>query len=69
MIPEKGHGAIELHPNKDGSLQLRDKLSRFWCACGGAAIEYFGHAIPPYQFKCSKCTEKLLKLWEYENEG
>lgn len=58
MIPEQGHGPVVLHQNEDGSLQLRDNLTRLWCACGGAAIEYYGDELPQYQFKCVKCSYK-----------
>ncbi|WP_079908253.1 hypothetical protein [Paenibacillus sp. 32352] len=56
MIPGKGHGSILLHENEDGSVQLRDNLSRLWCACGRPAVHYFNGALPQYQFKCIKCA-------------
>lgn len=57
-IPEMGHGPIVLQQNKDGSVQLRDKLTRIWCACGKPAVEYFNDCWPPYQFKCAKHAQE-----------
>ncbi|MCY7485794.1 hypothetical protein [Paenibacillus alvei] len=69
MIPDKGHGKIVLHHNEDGSLQLRDNLSMMWCACGGAAVEYYAEELPQYQFKCIKCSYKYRKESEVQRLG
>jgi len=53
-IPSKGHGEIVLIQQEDGSFQLRDNLSRLWCACGQPAVHYFNAELPQYQFKCIK---------------
>ncbi|WP_268623918.1 hypothetical protein [Paenibacillus alvei] len=66
MIPDKGHGKIVLMQQEDGSLQLRDNLSRFWCACGGAAVEYNDNNQPPYQFQCIKCSYEQRKESEVQ---
>ncbi|WP_138755785.1 hypothetical protein [Paenibacillus sinopodophylli] len=51
---EKGHGPIVIHQNEDGSVQLRDNLTRFWCACGQPAVEHFENELPQYRFQCIK---------------
>ena len=53
-IPEQGHGTVVIHQNEDGSVQLRDNLTRFWCACGTAAVDYFENELPQYRFQCIK---------------
>lgn len=50
----KGHGEIVIHQNEDGSVQLRDNLSRFWCACGQPAIKYHPKEAAPHDFLCDK---------------
>lgn len=61
MIPDQGHGKVVLHQNENGSMQLRDILSRLWCACGGAAVDYFRDELPQYRFKCIKCSYEHRK--------
>ncbi len=51
-----GHGPIVLQQQDDGSFQLRDNLSRLWCACGQPAVHRFNQELPPNQFKCIKCA-------------
>lgn len=53
-----GHGSIKL---VDG--QLRDDLSRLWCACGKPAVHQALHELPQYQFQCVKCSAG----WEGES--
>lgn len=53
-IPEQGHGPVVLMQQEDGSVQLRDNLSRLWCACGKPAVHYEAENDPPYQFRCIK---------------
>ncbi|HIW33480.1 MAG TPA: hypothetical protein IAA29_11915 [Candidatus Paenibacillus intestinavium] len=57
-MSDNRHGEIILHQNEDGSVQLRDNLSRFWCACGGAAVHRDFTELPPHDFKCIKCIGK-----------
>ncbi|PWK03954.1 ASCH/PUA domain-containing protein [Tumebacillus permanentifrigoris] len=48
-------GPIILHQKEDGSLQLRDNLSRFWCACGAPAVHQIEEqANTIYEFLCIK---------------
>jgi hypothetical protein len=67
-IPEKGHGPIVLHQNEDGSVQLRDNLSRMWCACGQPAVDHFDGYLPQYQFKCIKHTYEARKTREEQGK-
>lgn len=62
MIPDKGHGPIVLHQNEDGSVQLRDNLSRLWCACGQPAVEYFISNEAPHDFQCIKHAYETRKI-------
>ncbi len=55
QIPEQGNGLVVLMQDERGYLQLRDNLSRFWCACGMPAVHYNERALPQYKFCCSKC--------------
>ena len=48
-------GALTIHQNEDGTIQLKDDLSRLWCACGKPAISYNLEDDPIYKFKCAKC--------------
>lgn len=63
-IPTMGHGDVVLHQNEDGSVQLRDNLSRIWCACGQPAVEYFNSDLPQYRFKCMKHAYEARKARE-----
>lgn len=55
-----GHGPIKL---VDG--QLRDNLSRLWCACGQPAVHQVPHELSQYKFQCAKCSEG----WEGAKES
>ncbi|CAH8248426.1 hypothetical protein WJ0W_005689 [Paenibacillus melissococcoides] len=39
-IPEMGHGPITYETQEGGTKQLRDNVSRLWCACGKPATKY-----------------------------
>ena len=63
LSPSKGHGDIVLMQQEDGSVQLRDNLSRLWCACGRPAVHYASDVeLPQYQFQCIKCS------WEVSHD-
>ncbi|GGD05218.1 hypothetical protein [Pontibacillus salipaludis] len=51
-------GPLVIHQNEDGSVQLRDSISRFWCACGNAAVKYNPGNIGHFKFRCIKCSQK-----------
>jgi len=56
--PSEFKGPLTIHQNEDGSVQLRDSLSRFWCACGNPAVIYNEDNEPPVRFRCNKCLQK-----------
>ncbi|AOZ91584.1 hypothetical protein [Paenibacillus crassostreae] len=62
QIPELGHGPITIFENEDGTKQLKDGLSRLWCACGEAAVHYYSGNPPQYQFQCVDCKQDLEEL-------
>ncbi|MHC8517004.1 hypothetical protein [Sporosarcina sp. ITBMC105] len=50
--------ALKIHVNEDGTHQLRDSLSRFWCACSKPATSYLPGNYGPYNFQCDDCIKK-----------
>ena len=57
-------GELRYEKQTDGTMQLRDDLSRFWCACGKPATAYFPELVGIHQFKCE--GHKLAGLEEQE---
>lgn len=46
-----GHGPIKMVNG-----QLKDDLSRLWCACGEPAVHQDPDQLPQYQFQCVQCS-------------
>lgn len=55
-IPEMGHGPITYETQEDGTKQLRDNVSRLWCACGKPATKYTFGNQSPHDFQCMECA-------------
>lgn len=53
-IPTLGQGEIVRGENG----QLRDNLSRLWCACGQPAVLYREKNVQPYRFLCLECMKE-----------
>ncbi|MFD2172400.1 DUF3850 domain-containing protein [Tumebacillus lipolyticus] len=69
MSEERQHGPVVLMQRDDGTLQLRDNLTRLWCACGAPAVYHIKEDEGTiHEFHCVRCfrshsTFHLLKIW------